>query len=119
VFGYSDEDGTAAADLPGHLDEDEIAARVDQVSRLAEELVSQRAEDRVGERVAVLLESVDATTDGPHTGVGRTEGQGPEVDGSTTVSGLPDHARVGDIVAAAVVGSDGVDLHAVADPSAG
>ncbi len=109
VFGYSDEDGTAAADLPEQLSDDEIRARTDHVSRLAEELVSQRAEDRIGERVDVLLESVEGTT-----GVGRPELQGPDVDGSTTVSGLVAGVAVGDVVPALVVGSEGVDLAAVA-----
>ncbi|MFI6678994.1 hypothetical protein [Kribbella sp. NPDC050470] len=44
------------------------------------------------------------------TGEGRAAHQGPEVDGSTSVTGLPDGVRVGDLVTAKVVGSDGVDL---------
>ncbi|MEU4193680.1 hypothetical protein AB0E69_17410 [Kribbella sp. NPDC026611] len=44
------------------------------------------------------------------TGEGRAAHQGPEVDGSTTVIGLPAGVRVGDLVSAKVVGSDGVDL---------
>ena len=54
VFGYSDEDGTEAAGLDAAPRSDEIRARVDHVSRLVEQLTSQRAEDRVGERVDVL-----------------------------------------------------------------
>jgi ribosomal protein S12 methylthiotransferase len=113
VFGYSDEDGTEAATYDGKLDEDEIRARVDHVTRLVEELTAQRAEERVGERVAVLVESVAA--DG--TAEGRAAHQGPEVDGSTTLADLaePVHrtgreAAVGDMVEAVVIGSDGVDL---------
>ncbi len=112
VFGYSDEDGTAAATLPGHVDADVIRARVDHVSRLAEELTAQRAEDRVGERVDVLIESRSRGS-----GVGRPELQGPEVDGSTQVRPLPASVRVGDVVAARVVSSEGVDLFAVPLPS--
>ncbi|MGH3509106.1 MAG: radical SAM protein, partial [Nocardioidaceae bacterium] len=104
VFGDSDEDGTEAASYDGKLDADEIAARVDQVTRLVEELTAQRAEDRVGEAVDVLIESVEAGV-----AEGRAEHQGPEVDGCTTVRGLPD-PRVGDLVRATVTGSDGVDL---------
>ena len=59
IFGYSDEDGTEAVGLDGHHDADEIRARVEHVSRLAEELTAQRAEDRIGERVEVLVESLD------------------------------------------------------------
>ncbi|MFD3399089.1 radical SAM protein [Kribbella sp. NPDC058693] len=204
VFGYSDEDGTEAETYDGKLDEDTIAARLDRVTRLAEDLTSARAESRIGELLEVLLESTEdldadaldadaldadaldadaldadaldgdaldadsldyaaqesdegagaprptsrvaapaavhggaKTTDaasGGHassaiistdaeslddetvwssagrTGEGRAAHQGPEVDGSTTVTGLPDGVRVGDLVSAKVVASDGVDL---------
>ncbi|MER5489409.1 2-oxo acid dehydrogenase subunit E2, partial [Streptomyces sp. NPDC002812] len=58
VFGYSDEEGTEAAGFDGKLDEDVVAERLERVTRLAEELVSQRAEERIGETVRVLVESV-------------------------------------------------------------
>jgi MiaB/RimO family radical SAM methylthiotransferase len=109
VFGYSDEDGTEAASYDGKLDDDEIRNRAEQVARLVEELTAQRAEDRIGEPVEVLLESVD----GP-VAEGRAAHQGPDVDGTTTVTALPGTARVGDLVSAVVVGSDGVDLVAEA-----
>jgi ribosomal protein S12 methylthiotransferase len=109
VCGYSDEDGTEAASYDGKHDEDEIRARTEHVTRLVEELTSQRAEARVGETVDVLLESVTGAE-----GEGRAEHQGPEVDGTTTVSGLPAGTRTGAVVAARVTGSDGVDLVAEA-----
>jgi len=108
VFGYSDEDGTEAAGYDGKLDEDEIRERSEHVTRLVEELTAQRAEDRVGERVEVLVEGV-----GAGVAEGRAAHQGPEVDGSTTVTGR-DGVRVGDLVTAVVTGSDGVDLVAEA-----
>ncbi|ACU76672.1 MiaB-like tRNA modifying enzyme YliG [Catenulispora acidiphila DSM 44928] len=116
VFGYSDEDGTEAAGYEDKLDEDEIGERVAHLTGLAEELTAQRAEDRVGERIDVLVESV------AHDGVaeGRAAFQGPEVDGSVLLvpalePGTPAVELVpGAIVPAKVVGSEGVDLHAVA-----
>jgi len=39
VFGYSDEEGTAAADFGDKLDADEVSARVERVAALADELV--------------------------------------------------------------------------------
>ena len=117
VFGYSDEDGTEAASYDGKLDDDEIHARTEHVTRLAEELTAQRAEERVGERVDVLVETL---AEGPLEGSvaeGRAAHQGPEVDGSTMLSDLPDWVQVGDIVTAVVTGSDGVDL--VASVAAG
>jgi tRNA A37 methylthiotransferase MiaB len=107
VFGYSDEDGTEAATLPGKLDEDEVQARVAQITGLVEELTAQRAEDRLGEEVEVLVERV------ARRGYveGRAAHQGPEVDGTTTVRlAAGQRAAVGDLVTARVVGSDGVDL---------
>jgi ribosomal protein S12 methylthiotransferase len=88
VFGYSDEDGTEAASYDGKLDEHEIRDRADRVGALVEELTAQRAEDRIGEPVDVLVERVEGGT-----AEGRAAHQGPEVDGSTTVHGLPAGVR--------------------------
>jgi ribosomal protein S12 methylthiotransferase len=108
VFGYSDEEGTEAAGYDGKLPEDVVAERLARVSRLAEELTAQRAEERLGETVEVLVESLD---DGE--AVGRGPHQAPETDGQvvlTSGAGL----AIGDIVAAKVVDTEGVDL--VAEP---
>jgi len=103
VFGYSDEDGTEAATLDGKHDEAVIRQRTERVTALADELVAQRAEDRVGETVQVLVESVTGSS-----GEGRSAHQAPEVDGTTTLHGrVP---AVGRIAAAKVVATDGVDL---------
>ncbi len=112
VFGYSDEEGTEAATYDGKLDDDVIRDRVERLSALVEELTSQRAEDRLGETVEVLVEFVGDTGDGPIV-EGRSAHQAPEVDGSTLlVDGALDASSltVGDLVTATVVGSDGVDL---------
>ena len=109
VFGYSDEDGTEAATYADKVGADEVRARVDRVGRLAEELTAQRAEERIGSTVDVLVERVDGTV-----AVGRGAHQAPEVDGSVTVELGMSGARVGDLLPAEVTGSDGVDLRAVA-----
>ncbi|GGM08665.1 ribosomal protein S12 methylthiotransferase RimO [Streptomyces fumigatiscleroticus] len=111
VFGYSDEEGTEAATYDDKLDQDVVAERLAHVSRLAEELVSQRAEERVGQTVHVLVESVDE--EGVH---GRAAHQAPETDGQvllTSGAGL----NAGHMVEAKVVGTEGVDL--VAEPLRG
>jgi ribosomal protein S12 methylthiotransferase len=104
VFGYSDEDGTDAAGFDGKLAADVIAARVERVDALAGELMSQRAEDRVGTRVEVLVEEVGDEI------VGRAAHQGPDVDGTTRLVGTVEDLRRGNFVQAIVVDSDGVDL---------
>ena len=112
IFGYSDEDGTEAATHPDDikLDEDEVARRVSEFAGLAEEVMAQRAADRVGETVEVLVEEAVPVEEG---GEGRYEGraahQAPDVDGSVTL--LADRPLApGDLVTARVVESMGADL---------
>jgi ribosomal protein S12 methylthiotransferase len=108
IFGYSDEDGTEAASRSGKLDAAEIARRVEEFADLADELMAQRAADRVGETLDVLIEDDDEEHDA-QTFTGRAAHQAPEVDGVTTVrSAVP--LAPGDMVRAVVTGSDGVDL---------
>jgi len=109
VFGYSDEDGTEAATLDGKLPADEVAARVRQIQDLVDHLTTDRALERLGEDVEVLVESIEDGVDGLVI-EGRAAHQGPEVDGSTTLRGLPSTVAVGDLVSARVVDADGADL---------
>jgi len=119
VFGYSDEEGTEAMGLPGKLDRAEIDARVRRITDLVEELTAQRAEDRLGERVEVLL-TEDLSADDGQVGGGRgtwaghAAHQDPEADGTTTVTWVPAGAVAGQLVGAEVVGTEGVDLVATA-----
>jgi MiaB/RimO family radical SAM methylthiotransferase len=110
IFGYSDEDGTEAGSLAGKLDEAEVARRVEEFADLADELMAQRAADRLGESVDVLIEE---ETGGGY--LGRAAHQAPEVDGATTIRtepGAGPRLAPGDMVRAVVTGSDGVDLDA-------
>jgi ribosomal protein S12 methylthiotransferase len=116
VFGYSDEDGTEAATLPGQLAEEQIASRVERLAARADELMAQRAADRVGEYHDVLIEeSLGRDRDGDPDGAelwrygGRTAHQAPEVDGSTEVTS-PRPLAIGDLVRVRVSGCAGVDL---------
>ncbi|MGW7004922.1 30S ribosomal protein S12 methylthiotransferase RimO [Streptomyces sp. NPDC054933] len=111
VFGYSDEEGTEAAGYDGKLAEDVVAERLARVSRLAEELTAPRAEERLGEPVEVLVESLDEGE-----AVGRGVHQAPETDGQVVLTSS-DGLAVGSLVAAKVVDTEGVDL--VAEPLAG
>lgn len=104
IFAYSDEEGTEGASLEGHLDEDVIAERRDRLADLVDELVTQRAEDRIGERARVLVEEA-----GPDAVIGRAPHQGPEVDGTVMLPadcGL----RPGEMAEVAFVGCEGADL---------
>ncbi|MGC5029629.1 30S ribosomal protein S12 methylthiotransferase RimO [Micromonospora sp. DT229] len=116
MFDYSDEDGTEAAGLPGKVSAATIKRRYDKLSALADELCSQRAEDRLGTTVEVLVDSIDGDVV-----EGRAAHQAPEVDGSTTLVAPDDGGvdlaalRPGDLVRATVTGTEGVDLVAVPD----
>jgi len=117
IFGYSDEDGTEAASLPGQLDEAEISRRVGEFAGLADELMAQRAESRLGETLDVLIE--EEAGDDPSGGfLGRAAHQAPEVDGVTTVRSPAPALQLaaGDVVRAVVTGSEGVDLIADVKP---
>ncbi len=109
VFGYSDEDQTEALTLENKVAEDVIRRRVEELSSIVDELLNQRAEERIGERVRVLIEDEELQE-------GRSEHQGPEVDGSTFISFTPGRAayKVGEYVDAVVTGTDGADLIAQA-----
>ena len=101
VFGYSDEDNTEALDLTDKVDADVIAQRVETLSSLADEMVSLRAQARIGETVRVLIEDEELQE-------GRAAHQGPEVDGTTSFIGT--NFKVGQYVDAVVVDSMGADL---------
>jgi ribosomal protein S12 methylthiotransferase len=103
VFGYSDEDGTEAAGFDDKHDEDTVAERVSRISALVEELITQRAEDRVGDEVVVLVEQADDEY------IGRAAHQAPEVDGECVIES-DEELEVGDFVRCRVEGSEGVDL---------
>ncbi|MGZ4539536.1 MAG: MiaB/RimO family radical SAM methylthiotransferase [Blastococcus sp.] len=110
VFGYSDEEGTEAMGLTGKLDQAEIDARVRRITDLVEELTAQRAEDRIGERVEVLLTEDLSAEEGPGTWAGHAAHQDPDADGTTTVTGVPGDSVAGQLVTAEVVDTEGVDL---------
>ncbi|MDH2425169.1 30S ribosomal protein S12 methylthiotransferase RimO [Sphaerisporangium sp. TRM90804] len=104
LFGYSDEEGTEAARLDGHLEQEVVDERLATLSALAEQLTAQRAEERIGSDLEVLIE--EDLGDGGYEG--RAAHQGPEVDGSVTVQGIG--LVPGQIVRATVVDAEGVDL---------
>ncbi|MEY4337902.1 MAG: hypothetical protein RL680_797 [Actinomycetota bacterium] len=101
IFGYSDEDNTEALKIDGKIDEEVIAQRVETLSSLADEMVSLRAQGRIGETIRVLIEDAELQE-------GRAAHQGPEVDGTTTFIGTD--FKAGQYVDAVVIDSMGADL---------
>jgi len=106
IFGYSDEDGTEAQSLDGQLSEREIKDRVETAAALVDQLLADRAAQRVGEELLVLIEDTGERE-------GRAAHQGPEVDGTTRFVGgndSPDDFAVGTYIRAQVINSEGADL---------
>jgi ribosomal protein S12 methylthiotransferase RimO len=102
VFGYSDEDKTEGMGLDNKLASEVIGERVAELSTLVDELITQRAEARIGQMVTVLIEDEDEQE-------GRSDHQGPDVDGSTFVKSRNKY-RAGEYVQAVVSDVSGVDL---------
>ena len=102
VFGYSDEDKTEGKTLENKVAPELITERVNELSTLVDELITQRAEARIGQKVSVLIED-EAEQEG------RAEHQGPDVDGSTFIKSRNKY-RVGEYVDAVVSDVLGVDL---------
>jgi len=102
VFGYSDEDKTEGMSLANKVSPEVIGERVAELSTLVDELITQRAEARIGQMVTVLIENEDEQE-------GRADHQGPDVDGSTFVKSRNKY-RVGEYVQAVVSDVMGVDL---------
>lgn len=90
VFPYSREEGTAAFDLPGQLDEEEKAERAQVLRDAADACCVPRIAERIGRVMPVLVEGCEE--DGQR--YGRAQCQAPEVDGVTFVS----EGEPGDVV---------------------
>lgn len=108
VFGYSDEEGTEAFNLEPKVDPDIISRRVRLITDLVDELMAQRAQDRIGEIVEVVIESVDSES-GSY--FGHAGHQGPD-DGETEilVDTEMEALKIGQFVKAKIIDSSGVDL---------
>ncbi len=81
AFAYSPEPGTRAARRKRQVSDRTRHRRLDELMNLQKLIASGRASERIGDSLAVLIESVGA---GP--ALGRSEFQAPEVDGSVIVT---------------------------------
>jgi ribosomal protein S12 methylthiotransferase len=102
VFGYSDEDKTEGETLTDKVAPELIKERVEELSTIVDEVLTQRAESRIGQRVRVLIED-EAEQEG------RADHQGPDVDGSTFIKSRNKY-RIGEYVDAVVSDVNGADL---------
>ena len=97
-FAYSNEDGTHAAGLDGHVESGLMGERLAELRELQDEITAARRDALIGRDVEVLVDSV---------GVGRGHREAPEIDGVVHVS---DALAVGDIVTVHIADALGPDL---------
>ena len=109
VFGYSPEEGTAAAALPDQIDESIIKERVDRAMVLQQTISLEHNQAMIGREVAVLTEGWD---DEQNMYWGRWEGDAPEIDGKVYFASA-DEVAPGDFVRVKVLDAGEYDLTGV------
>jgi ribosomal protein S12 methylthiotransferase len=108
AFPYSLEEGTVAAELPGHHSEAEKRDRLETLMEQQREISFEKNETQIGRR-EVLLVDRKVSDDPEHVAEGRTRGQALEVDGLTRV--LPGgELRPGDFLEVEIVDALDFDL---------
>jgi ribosomal protein S12 methylthiotransferase len=110
VFTYSDEEGTAAYDLPDKVDARIAQRRRARLMKEQEKISLRRNRARVGQTVRVLFEGPSEETD--LLWQGRAETQAPEIDGCVLINDAPDGAapNPGDFVNVLLTGAQQHDL---------
>jgi ribosomal protein S12 methylthiotransferase len=82
AFAYSIEEGTPAATMDGHVDEDEKRARLERVMDLQREIASEKNEELIGRRELLLVDRI-LDDDPDFSAEGRVRSQAVDVDGIT------------------------------------
>jgi len=101
-FGFSDEEGTYAHTLDGHVAPDLMDDRLAELRELQDGITASRRDALIGREVTVLVDA---------PGEGRTFREAPEIDGIVTV---PDTLEPGRFHTVRVIDAQGPDL--VAEP---
>jgi ribosomal protein S12 methylthiotransferase len=109
VFTYSLEPGTPSVKLEGHLPEEVMVARREELMAVQQEIAFEFAESLIGYELDVLIDSAD--DEGGF--IGRTFADAPEIDASVTVAGAG--VQVGEFVPVEITGRVGYDLAGVCD----
>ena len=98
IFKYSQEEGTKAAKMEGHLSQEVKEDRYARAMTLLQRLSKERGERFVGRKIRVLVEK---------PGVGRSEGDAMDIDG---IVKIPKKFNVGEFADVTVTGAEEYDL---------
>lgn len=110
VFGFCDEEGTRAHDLPGKVPADVIEARRNELMAMQQDISAELLASHEGLDMDVLVDRPHPEWEGLYEG--RVWFQAPEVDGITYISG-PDVAS-GRLIRASIEEAQDYDLVALA-----
>ncbi len=106
VFTYSTEEDTPAAEMPDQIDEDVKIMRRNEAMELQQEIVFEKADEKVGKTMLCMIEGkvVDE-----NAYIGRTYMDAPNVDGNIFITS-DDELVTGDFVRVKVTGACEYDL---------
>lgn len=108
VFKYSEEEGTAAARMPGKVSEQDKERRWQEVMDLQSTISRKKNEALIGSIQRVMIDEVDLDS---HKATGRTQAHAPEVDGTVDVEGFAGETTVcGEMVDVRITGALDYDL---------
>ena len=108
VFAYSPEEGTTAFEMDNVPSVKTAEKRCARIMELQKEIAAELNQARIGQKGRALL----LTPAGKGKWTARLDHQAPDVDGVTTVKGVPETVRSGDLVSVVITGSSGFDLSA-------
>jgi len=103
-FKYSPVAGAAANELPNPVPDEVKAERWERFMATQQEISSAKLNTKIGQRIEVLIDSVDE-----NGAIGRSKGDAPEIDGMVHLPGA-NTLNPGDWVAGEVTASDDYDL---------
>lgn len=106
VFGFSCEEGTAAATLPNQLPPEIIEQRKESLLNAQEKIIEQKLSARIGSNLLFNLE--EQQEDG--TWIARALFQAPDIDGYSIISNVPDNETGESLIRAGVTGTEGCNL---------
>jgi ribosomal protein S12 methylthiotransferase len=104
AFAYSPVKGAAANELPNQVAEGLKHDRLQRLMELQETISKEKLREKVGRRIQILIDEVDA-----EGAIGRSKGDAPEIDGIVTVDGATD-LNIGEFVDVEVIDSTEHDL---------
>jgi len=109
VFKYSEEEGTAAAHMPGKISEEEKERRWQEVMEVQAAISRKKNEALIGSIQHVMIERFDSDS-GKVTA--RTQAHAPEVDGAVFVESVEQQAEVrgGEFIDVRITGALDYDL---------